>query len=142
MQLSQQLDGVPTDVIIQHFADRILVLVTQLGKVGTLIQATLPTSTQIRLPQDTFPEPPPAIQLTTLMGGAPSEHTAILHSLYVSQIATIVWAHTPDLADRRPVIVGLALKKAAETEEAKLREMERNTFTGVMRIVSVLSESS
>ncbi len=76
------------------------------------------------------------------MGGAPSEHTATLYSLYVSQIATIVWAHTRDLADRRPVIVGLALKKAADIADEQLREMERNTFTGVMRIVSVLSESS
>lgn len=31
------IDGVDTDVIIQRFSDRTLVLVTQLGKVGNLV---------------------------------------------------------------------------------------------------------
>ena len=34
---AQDIDGVQTEVLIQVFADRILVLVTQLGKVGNLV---------------------------------------------------------------------------------------------------------
>lgn len=35
--IARTLDGVQTDVLIQTFADRIIVLVTQLGKVGSLV---------------------------------------------------------------------------------------------------------
>lgn len=37
-QTSEELEGVPTDVVIQPFADQILVLITQLGKVGNLVR--------------------------------------------------------------------------------------------------------
>lgn len=35
--LSRTLDDVETEVVIQNYADRVLVLVTQLGKVGNLV---------------------------------------------------------------------------------------------------------
>lgn len=37
-QLTRELEGIKTDVVIQAFADQILVLVTQLGKVGSLVR--------------------------------------------------------------------------------------------------------
>lgn len=36
-QASVDIDGVQTDVLVQPFADRIFVLITQLGKVGNLV---------------------------------------------------------------------------------------------------------
>lgn len=36
-QASKKLNEIPTDVLIQSYADRILVLVTQMGKVGNLV---------------------------------------------------------------------------------------------------------
>ena len=33
----KEIEGVQTDVLLQVYADRILVLVTQLGKVGSLV---------------------------------------------------------------------------------------------------------
>lgn len=36
-QIARELDGAHTDVLLQAFADRILVLITQIGKVGTLV---------------------------------------------------------------------------------------------------------
>ncbi|KAF8910992.1 hypothetical protein CPB84DRAFT_1763076 [Gymnopilus junonius] len=86
------------------------------------IQATLPSTVPLILPArdsdhpDTLvlPEPSPAIQLTSLLGSAPSEHLQTLYSLYASQIATIVWTeeaqHGLD-GQRRSVVVGLALNK-------------------------------
>lgn len=35
--IARELDGARTEVLLQAFADRILVLVTQMGKVGTLV---------------------------------------------------------------------------------------------------------
>ena len=37
-QSSQIINGVETEVVLQPFADRILILVTQLGKVGNLVR--------------------------------------------------------------------------------------------------------
>lgn len=38
---TQEIEGIPTTVVVQHFADRVLVLVTQLGKVGNLVRPAL-----------------------------------------------------------------------------------------------------
>lgn len=36
-QMARELDGERTEVLLQAFSDRILVLVTQVGKVGNLV---------------------------------------------------------------------------------------------------------
>ncbi|KAJ7581321.1 hypothetical protein C8J56DRAFT_262383 [Mycena floridula] len=143
MQLQRELDGIPTEVLIQSYQDRLLVLVTQLGKVGNLIQVSLPATTPLE-PQDNndpaaLPTPSPAIQLTPLLGNGPSEHLQTLHSLYASQIATIIWTTEAemDLAfSRRSVIVGIALRKATSNEG--LSDLERKVFSGVMAMVKEL----
>jgi hypothetical protein len=38
--LSRNLDGDLTELLVQTYADRVMVLVTQLGKVGTLVPLT------------------------------------------------------------------------------------------------------
>ncbi|OCH92235.1 hypothetical protein OBBRIDRAFT_773709 [Obba rivulosa] len=150
-QTTRDLDGVPTDVLLQAFADRVLVLVTQLGKVGNLIQATIPATTDLLPPPppdpaqpnlEPLPEPPSAIELTPLLGGPPSDHLGTLHSLYASQIATLVW--TSEAAgslegERRVVVIGIALSKAAtEGETTNLNEHEKAVFHGVMDMVREL----
>ncbi|KAG2349786.1 hypothetical protein BDR05DRAFT_986195 [Suillus weaverae] len=127
---SVELEGVPTDIMVQGFADRILVLVTQMGKVGNLIQASIPSTTPLLSAQDEdsesgLPAPPAAIQLTPLLGGASSEHLQTLHSLYAAQIATIIWVKEAKkmAVDRRSIIIGIALRKEGD---------ERKTFHGVM----------
>ena len=37
-QSSKVINGIHTEVVLQPFADRILILVTQLGKVGNLVR--------------------------------------------------------------------------------------------------------
>ena len=104
-QEALELDGTPTEVVLQWFADRVVVLVTQLGKVGCLVrlnptrvffsnpckmQATMPPTAPLLPPlnDDTLPEPPISIQLTPLFGQPPTEHLHTLHALYASQIST------------------------------------------------------
>ncbi|KAJ7046864.1 hypothetical protein C8F04DRAFT_987123 [Mycena alexandri] len=143
-QLSRELQGNNTEIVIQTFADRILVLVTQLGKVGNLIQATIPETIPLfPAVQDpaqpnvqALPEPPAAIQLTPLLGNAPSQHLQTLHSLYAAQIATILWTTgNPLEVSRRPVIVGIALRKSEAQDDDGLTENERSVFAGVTSMV-------
>ncbi|KAK7054788.1 hypothetical protein VNI00_003251 [Paramarasmius palmivorus] len=149
---SKEIDGITTEISIQHFADSILVLVTQLGKVGNLIQASLPATTPllpIPPPDPTqpnvqqLPPVPTAIQLTNLLGHAPSEHLHTLHNLYASQIASILWYMEADdpmsQRVRRNVIVGISLQKSQDTVDSRgPSERERNTFAAVMAMVQEL----
>lgn len=172
--LARSLEGVQTELIIQTFADRILLLITQVGKVGNLvrrhrilvghpltrvsqIQASIPptapllpastlnsnTDTEERSdaasePNHSLPSPPPSIQLTPLLGSGSTEDIRTLHSLYTSQTATLVWLSVEKHGgERKPVVVGIALKKADVWDEAK----ERKTFMGVMEMLNELLES-
>ncbi|TCD64662.1 hypothetical protein EIP91_003823 [Steccherinum ochraceum] len=153
-QASRQINDVPTEVLIQAFADRILVLITQLGKVGNLIQATMPSTAPLDPPPppdaeqpNQIPLPPPsaAVELSFLLGSAPTDHLRILHTLYASQAATLVWwgeAEGVGLeADRRPVIVGVALRPSSDSgRDEDLSEAERNTFHEIMGMVRELSQ--
>jgi hypothetical protein len=77
-----------------------------------------------------LPPPPASIALTPLLGSAPS---ATAHDVYVSQIATLVWWSLQlGRAARRPVVVGLALKRIDDDEHDK----ERERFAGVMDMVA------
>jgi hypothetical protein len=139
--ISVELEGVPTEIMIQGFADRILVLVTQMGKVGNLIQASIPSTTPLLSAYDEesnglttgLPTPPAAIQLTPLLGGASSEHLQTLHSLYAAQIATIIWVEEAKkmAVERRSVVVGIALRREGDADE-------RKTFHAVMNQVYCL----
>lgn len=83
-----------------------------------------------------LPEPSPAIQLTSLLGSSPSAHLQTLHSLYASQIATIVWTEEALIgleSLRRSVVIGLALYQSQEGDEGL--QGEREVFEGVMSMV-------
>ncbi|KAH9484365.1 hypothetical protein JR316_0003846 [Psilocybe cubensis] len=148
-QTSRTLNGKHTQVFMQTFADRIVILVTQIGKVGNLIQATLPATAVLipRVPDPTqpnkliLPESSPAIQLTPLLGSAPSPHQQTLHSLYASQIATIVWTEEALLGLerlRRSVVVGLALCQRQGEDDP---QGEQEVFQGVMSMLYDLLRS-
>jgi len=149
-QISRTLHGIETQVFMQSFVDRVLVLVTQMGKVGNLIQATLPATTSL-LPTRTDASQPnsvllqessPAIQLTSLLGAAPSANLQALQSLYASHIATIVWTEESQMgleSFRRSVVIGVALAKSNE-QEIDEGKGQREVFEGVMSMVHELLE--
>lgn len=166
-QSSKIINGVQTEVVLQPYADRILILITQLGKVGNLVRWRKPqapktntnlcTKIQASIPQtaplllqpspdeqepstSALPPPPPSIQLTPLLGSAPTDHLRTLYALYASQVATIIWIAEAGGSmgeGRRSVILGLALKKSGG-EDQGLSEAERETFHQVMGMVGDL----
>ncbi|KAL1676985.1 hypothetical protein EV122DRAFT_215118 [Schizophyllum commune] len=148
-QVTRDIAGNNTDIVVLPYADRVLVLVTQLGKVGNLIQASLPATTPIQPAAEpsadhpnalALPPPPPGIQVTGLLGSSSSDHQHTLHYLYASQIATIVWTAEGGGAlagPRRDVIIGLALRKSAPSpdDEGSLSEAERETYNATMLLL-------
>jgi len=134
--LARELDGAHTELNIQTYADRVLVLVTQLNKVGCLIQATLPPTAPLLPPlPGKLPEPSLTTVLTPLFGAPPSEHLHDLYSLYANQIAAIIWTAEGAAGLRRPVVVGIALQRRKDEEGQGLTERERALFEGVMGMV-------
>ncbi|SRR5258708_15695198 len=98
------------------------------------IQATIPESVQIpryHLPSTsasthsgddeqhfTVAPPPPSIELTPLLGHPPSSTLYTYYNLLASQLSTLVWLSEEGPeggnlggAVRRPIVVGLALKR-------------------------------
>ncbi|KAL1747552.1 hypothetical protein HDZ31DRAFT_80391 [Schizophyllum fasciatum] len=148
-QISQDVAGNRTDIVVLPYADRILVLVTQLGKVGNLIQASLPATTPLQPAPEpdpvhpnalALPPPPPGIQVTGLLGSSSSDHQHTLHYLYASQIATIVWAAEGGGAlsgPRRDVVIGLALRKPVSPpeEDDSLTATEKETYNAIMLLL-------
>lgn len=118
------------------------------------IQASIPSTTPLlpAPPPDPLqpnlhplPPPPAAIQLTPLLGTAPSEHMQTLHSLYAAQIATIVWAAESDgllEVDRRNVVVGIALRKLNGDDGGGLNQQDRDIFLEVMDMLRELLAQS
>ncbi|KAH9966764.1 hypothetical protein BC827DRAFT_1354227 [Russula dissimulans] len=142
----RDIESVHTQVIIQTFSDRVLVIVTQLQKVGMLIHASLPsTSALIETALDdvasdaassTLPPAHPSTDLTYIFGNAPSPDHQTLYSSYAAQIATLVWAserHGQAGSSHIPVIIGIALKSPRSSETPS--GTDRATFLQVMDLV-------
>ncbi|KAF8274922.1 hypothetical protein EI94DRAFT_1560545 [Lactarius quietus] len=136
----RDIESVQTQVIVQTFSDRVLVIITQLSKVGTLIQASVPPT--IALTQastsnaDPLPPVHPSIDLTYLFGHAPSSDHQTLYASYAAQVATLVWTserYAQVGSSRTPVVVGVALK-APRTSE-RVSDADRGTFLQIMDLV-------
>ncbi|KAG8900461.1 hypothetical protein FRB99_006030 [Tulasnella sp. 403] len=98
----------------------------------------------------TLPPIPPSLALTPLFGHPPSTHLHTVYNLYASQIASILWTVEGENVPRRPVIVGVALKKAPSTastdlpgeDDLELTDAERSLYMEVMKMVFSIVSSS
>jgi proteasome assembly chaperone 3 len=151
-QTARLVNGIHTEIIVQRFTDRILVLVTQLNKVGQLLQVSAPVhrsslpplltrnATMPELQGLNLPAIEPSLSLTPLMGRAPNDHAQLLHHLYATQIASIVFEAASGTGNEpwqgNAVVVGIALKGAAgDSDEMEISPDERKTFAEVMKMV-------
>lgn len=105
-QRARTVNGVHTEVLVQVYADRILVIVTQLGRIGCMVcstllslmwtihslrfnQTLLHVQIQVSPPPPSLPAPPPPAPLTAPANGASSTH-AILASLPPPHPSTVL----------------------------------------------------
>ncbi|GAA6005475.1 uncharacterized protein JCM10292_007361 [Rhodotorula paludigena] len=154
-QRARRIHGVQTDVLVQVYADRVLVIVTQLGRIGCMIQVTPPPSALPSLPPPprpsaasspsilaSLPPPHPSTLLSPLFGVPPSPHLSSLHDLYAAQVGAIVFrrfaaAGDGGAAPERPVVLGIGLKRVegVDDDEGGVTDGEKHTFEQVMEMV-------
>ncbi|GAA6061248.1 hypothetical protein JCM10212_000689 [Sporobolomyces blumeae] len=130
-QRVRTIRGHPTNVLVQAFRDRVMVTVTQLGKIGCIIQCTPPPAhlpAPVTLASDpTRPRLPPinpSTTLTPLFGVAPTPHLASLHDLYALQISSVLFdklARESHGIEVKPVVLAIGLKKSPSDD---LRERD------------------
>ncbi|RFU32226.1 hypothetical protein B7463_g4132, partial [Scytalidium lignicola] len=127
-QAAGLVNGIRTDVSSLYFSDKILITISQGGRLAQWIQVPLssapPTSFDTALPPSQG-DMLPLNHLTpkTLLGGGGEEREIIGH-LYASQIASSIATRNP--GEIRTVLVGLGLEKV---------DRERETFFDLMELV-------
>jgi len=120
------VNGVHTDVSSMYFSDKIMITISQDGRLSQWIQVALtsasPTNFETSLPSmgnDTLPLS--HLSPKTLLG-AGGEHRETLGHLYASQIASQITTQNPE--ELRTVVVGLGLQDLDTRRETFFDMME------------------
>ncbi|KEF61470.1 uncharacterized protein A1O9_03036 [Exophiala aquamarina CBS 119918] len=129
-QVVGEVNGVKTDVMSISFADKIMITVTQDGRLAQWITVPLlsdnPTQSdpyfQTIQSEDAL-VPSARFQPRTLLGAGGSDRET-MGQLYASQIATAIATKSPE--ESRSLMLGLGLAKA---------EMDRDVFLQIIDLV-------
>ncbi|KAG9288680.1 hypothetical protein G9A89_004299 [Geosiphon pyriformis] len=116
LQTARKINSVHTEVLVTGFRNRILILVTQYDKIGSLLYTTLDSLSPISFlsnSNSTSGDPPTPSRTTNVLLGAYST----LYHLYASLISEMISRENP--VDSRDVVVGLALWMGKEGEDEK-----------------------
>ncbi|TDZ53444.1 hypothetical protein C8034_v007347 [Colletotrichum sidae] len=114
------INGVPTEVASVAFSDKVMVTISQDGRLSQWIQVPLQASSggmvDLSLPSASRGLLP-SVHLTpkTLLGGGGDERET-LGQLYAAQIASLISTRDPE--DRRTLVLGLGLTKVDHEREA------------------------
>lgn len=136
-QVVRTVAGLDTHVLLQSFTDRLLVIVTQVGKIGCLIQATTPSSLSLAAMSASAPlsqDAPPLPSSLTRLFGTPPAGLETLYDLYVSQIASLVRSTSPNRDDTRPIVVGIGLKHLSHDQDP-LSDAERERLLQILDMI-------
>ncbi|KAE9374140.1 hypothetical protein N431DRAFT_404664 [Stipitochalara longipes BDJ] len=127
-QAAGLVNGTPTDVSSVYFADKILITISQGGRLSQWIQVPLssasPTTFDTALPSDNEDMLPLAHLTPKTLLGAGGEQRETLGHLYASQIASLIATRNPE--ETRTVVVGLGLQKV---------DMEREAFFDLLELL-------
>ncbi|KAH2059390.1 hypothetical protein KXV43_007517 [Aspergillus fumigatus] len=126
-QVAGVVNGIQTDVTCVQFSDKILVTISQNGRLGHWLHVPLENKNPgaqgfhtLSEPADDDLLPMSRLMATSLLGGRAPGHETV-GQLYARQIASVIATKTPD--EKRLLVVGLGLKTA---------EADRDVFFGII----------
>ncbi|EHA47434.1 hypothetical protein MCOR27_001108 [Pyricularia oryzae] len=124
------VNGVPTEATSMNFSDKIMVTLSQDGRLAQWFQVQLsaPSSAMVdmALPRSNIGSLPPAHLTATTLLGAGGDERETIGQLYAAQIASFLSTRNPD--EKRTLVLGLGMRKA-ETANA------REAFFDVLELV-------
>ncbi|QSZ37656.1 hypothetical protein DSL72_008755 [Monilinia vaccinii-corymbosi] len=140
------INGVHTVASCMYFADKIMITISQGGRLGQWIQIPLtsasPTSYDTSMPlphagvQDSnvasMTLPLERLTPRTLLGAGGEERERLGH-LYASQIGSMILGRDP--GERRSVLVGLGFEKGGERPLVGEREREREGYFDLLELI-------
>ncbi|KAG4415237.1 hypothetical protein IFR04_011648 [Cadophora malorum] len=122
------VNGQETDVSSIYFSDKIMITISQAGRLSQWIQVPLssasPTSFDTALPSDGQDTLPLSHLTPKTLLGAGGDQREILGHLYASQIASLIATRDPE--DTRTVVVGFGLPKI---------DMDREAFFDMLELI-------
>ncbi|KAJ5563982.1 hypothetical protein N7513_000224 [Penicillium frequentans] len=121
-QVAGLVDGVKTDVMVMNFSDKIIVTISQEGRLAHWLHVPLGNPNPGTDGMHTFSEgaddgllPLSALTATSLLGGhAPGQNT--IGQLLARQIGTAIATKSP--AEQRLLVVGLGLGKTGSDRDS------------------------
>ncbi|KAG0299999.1 hypothetical protein BGZ98_009581, partial [Dissophora globulifera] len=146
-QAARTVQGRCTEVLVTSFADKILILISQYGRVGSLIHTTVDQSSLMS--SGAMASSSADLASTTshfLLGaGASASKKTQLYQVYASHISQMIQHQNP--AETRPVVLSLALaiqepdmeQSTTEEEELQQRRQDRELFENVIELVNECS---
>ncbi|EAA31960.1 hypothetical protein GE21DRAFT_7381 [Neurospora crassa] len=115
-QATGLVNGVETEVSSMNFSDKIMVTISQGGRLAQWVQVQLaaPSSASVdmALPGAGSLLPSEHLTATTLLGGGNAERET-MGQLYASQIASLLTLRNPN--EQRSLLLGLGLEKVDTT---------------------------
>ncbi|KAK1833329.1 hypothetical protein QBC39DRAFT_346531 [Podospora conica] len=112
------VDGIETEITKTSFSDKILITLSQGGRLAQWIQVPLSESSaaNMEMPIPALSSDLPSVHLTprTLIGGG-NEDRETLGQLFASQIGSFITLQNPQ--EERTLLLGLGLEKATSTRE-------------------------
>ncbi|KAF9211269.1 hypothetical protein CPC16_004888 [Podila verticillata] len=135
-QAARTIQGRHTEVLVSSFHDKILILVSQYGKVGSVIHTTL--DQQSLAPTSSSTLAPTSSSFLLGAGSSTSKKTQ-LYQVYASHISQMIVHQNPH--EGRPVVLSLALSiqepdmehVSAQQEQ---RQLDRDLFENVIDMVN------
>ncbi|OOF91161.1 hypothetical protein ASPCADRAFT_211443 [Aspergillus carbonarius ITEM 5010] len=129
-QVAGVIQGIQTDVTLIKFSDRILVTISQKGRLGHWLHVPLENKNPGTEGFHTVPDsaddsllPIGNLTATSLLGGRAPGHE-IVGQLYARQIASAIVTKTPN--EKRMLVVGLGLETA---------DADRDVFFAIVDLV-------
>ncbi|KAF8955529.1 hypothetical protein BGZ46_002613, partial [Entomortierella lignicola] len=143
-QAARTIQGRHTEVLVTSFADKILIVITQYGKVGSLIHTAVD---QQSIATNTMSSSDLASTTSSFLLGAGSSSSkkTQLYQVYASHISQMISHQNPE--ETRPVVLSLALsiqepdpeQSVSKEQEQDQRNQDRDLFENVIELVNECS---
>ncbi|KAF9426557.1 hypothetical protein BGZ94_006360 [Podila epigama] len=137
-QAARTILGRHTEVLVTSFHDKILIVVSQYGKVGSVIHTILDKQSLAPTFSSTLA---PTTSSFLLGAGSSSSKKTQLYQVYASHISQMIVHQSPH--EGRPVVLSLALaitepdmERSSKEEQAQQRQVDRDLFENVVEMIN------